>query len=596
MVCHLYQNTIKTFPNIYIDIYSGITTEDVILPALWTHINNEGKSMRFYLKMLQTDEHCVSEHASTIILFCNASVSILNMLDEKEMYEIQKPFELSQLAEIAKFANLFCFNAIWRKHLVIKDPKSNPIFDAVYQLLSVLYSCDMRRSFTSHIKKFWIAPDVKSNFLISQFESNESNAKFMLNYMSHLIPLLDRVDFFRRIVAREKENYSSPTMAITIERSHLIEDGYRQLNNMNPKELRNTIRIKFINAQGLDEAGIDRDGVFKEFLELTLKKVFDPQLNLFITTENNYVFPSPTSSIHDEHLQLFTFVGKMLAKAVYEGIVTDLQIAPVLLSIIANKKLSGLTELSQLDPPLYKSLTYLKHYKDSDDVADLDLTFSVDEDRLGTITTVDLIPGGRHVNVTNENKIRYIHTMANYKVFKQTREQNAAFVRGFQTVLDQTWLNFFSPHEIQYLIAGNSDDFNISDLRYNTHYYGGFHSNHKVIKWLWDILENDFTNEERHLFIKFITSCSQPPILGFKYLNPQFSIRCVEANEDEDPGDTLASVVRGFFAIKKKVNATRLPTASTCFNLLKLPNYSRRSILLDKLRYAIHADTGFENI
>ena len=33
--------------------------------------------------------------------------------------------------------------------------------------------------------------------------------------------------------------------------------------------------------QGLDEAGIDETGVFKEFLEETLKLAFDPDLNLF---------------------------------------------------------------------------------------------------------------------------------------------------------------------------------------------------------------------------------------------------------------------------------------------------------------------------
>ena len=36
-----------------------------------------------------------------------------------------------------------------------------------------------------------------------------------------------------------------------------------------------------IVLQGLDEAGIDQDGVFKEFLEETIKRVFDPSLNLF---------------------------------------------------------------------------------------------------------------------------------------------------------------------------------------------------------------------------------------------------------------------------------------------------------------------------
>lgn len=33
--------------------------------------------------------------------------------------------------------------------------------------------------------------------------------------------------------------------------------------------------------QGLDEAGIDETGVFKEFLEEILKLAFDPDLNLF---------------------------------------------------------------------------------------------------------------------------------------------------------------------------------------------------------------------------------------------------------------------------------------------------------------------------
>lgn len=37
----------------------------------------------------------------------------------------------------------------------------------------------------------------------------------------------------------------------------------------------------FSFVQGLDEAGIDQDGVFKEFLEETISTVFNPSLNLF---------------------------------------------------------------------------------------------------------------------------------------------------------------------------------------------------------------------------------------------------------------------------------------------------------------------------
>lgn len=61
----------------------------------------------------------------------------------------------------------------------------------------------------------------------------------------------------------------------------------------------------------------------------------------------------------------------------------------------------------------------------------------------------------------------------------------------------------------------------------------------------------------------------RPPLLGFSHMEPQFSIRCVEVSEEEDVGDTIGSVIRGFFTIRKKEPLNRLPTSSTCFNLLK---------------------------
>lgn len=32
---------------------------------------------------------------------------------------------------------------------------------------------------------------------------------------------------------------------------------------------------------------------------------------------------------------------------------------------------------------------------------------------------------------------------------------------------------------------------------------------------------------------QFVTSCSRPPLLGFAYLKPPFSIRCVEVSDDQ---------------------------------------------------------------
>lgn len=53
--------------------------------------------------------------------------------------------------------------------------------------------------------------------------------------------------------------------------------------------------MKFVNDLGVDEAGIDQDGVFKEFLEEIIKKVFNPALNLFKVNQNPAGWPQKSS-------------------------------------------------------------------------------------------------------------------------------------------------------------------------------------------------------------------------------------------------------------------------------------------------------------
>ncbi|TKR77640.1 hypothetical protein L596_018573 [Steinernema carpocapsae] len=595
VICQLYQNALLTLVNIQTDILSGLCREDYLLPLLWSCVcsASSDSGLTFYLNLLASDREQTLPHFAPLMLFADTAASVISILDEEEMYERGTPFSITQLCSIAKFANAFCFKAVWNDLFDYKSVKKSPLFSAVYLLCMTLYNRDSRRSFTQH-PKFWNAPDIKSNWLISEFEKKSGRGVYLMTNMSHLVQLKERMVLFRKLVAADKDANEVPSTMITVERQRLVEDGYRQLASLNPQALKATIRVKFINQQGLDEAGIDQDGVFKEFLELTLKKVFDPSLNLFKSTSNSQLYPSATSNVHEDHLALFQFVGRMLAKAVYEGIVVDVQLAAVLLATVLQRRLCAFDELSLLDPDLYKSLTYVKHYKDSEDVSDLALTFSATEDFLGQLKTIDLIPGGRLIQVTNENKIVYIHKMAQYRVFSQTKEQCRWFVSGFQSILNASWIGLFAPQELQILISGQHADIDLADLRKHVQYYGGFHNNHRLIKWLWQILESDFSAEERQLFVKFVTSCSRGPLLGFSTLEPPFSIRCVEVSDDQDQGDTLASVVRGFLAIKKRQPSSRLPTASTCFNLLKLPNYNKKSTLLQKLRYAIHSETGFE--
>lgn len=47
-------------------------------------------------------------------------------------------------------------------------------------------------------------------------------------------------------------------------------------------------------------------------------------------------------------------------------------------------------------------------YSNNDIEGIIELPFAVDDEKFGERTTIDLVPGGRDINVTNENKGRYV--------------------------------------------------------------------------------------------------------------------------------------------------------------------------------------------
>uniref|UniRef100_A0A158P9B2 HECT-type E3 ubiquitin transferase n=1 Tax=Angiostrongylus cantonensis TaxID=6313 RepID=A0A158P9B2_ANGCA len=591
LVCQLYMTALSTMANMKNEIIAGICREDRILRQLWSYLVRWGNQARYVssssstpsplnaaLVLISTPQNL---HAAPLMLFADAAAIVISILDEEELYERALPFTLEELVHIARFCNYFCFRAVW-SGCVDDRSSDHGLFASIHQLCMVLHVRDSRRTFVND-PKFWlrISRDVKSSVLMGEFEKKTPRGMLLMRRMSHLVSLKERMLLFRKFVSADKvslngqcSTISSATL-ITVGRNRLVEDGYRQLSMLSTRALKSTIRVKFVNQQGLDEAGIDQDGVFKEFLELTIKKVFDPALNLFHSTAGGVLYPSATSSVHEDHLALFQFVGRILAKAVYEGIVVDVQLAPVLLAaMLGGRRLCAFDELSQLDPELYRNLTFVKKY--DGDVSDLALTFSIDEDFMGKINTVDLIPGGRTIQVTSENKIDYVHRMAHYRVFSQTKQQCRAFVAGAQSVLNPAWLFLFAPYELQFIISGYTSDIDLADLKKHVQYYGGFHGSHRLIKWLWEIVEKDFTPEERRLFLKASSATFSRFLKFFFFLN-------------------MAPLLCHYIFISNGYCCNSFLTlASTCFNLLKLPNYNKKSVLLSKLRYAIHSETGFE--
>ncbi|RSH92214.1 hypothetical protein EHS25_008629 [Saitozyma podzolica] len=393
----------------------------------------------------------------------------------------------------------------------------------------------------------------------------------LLNNLPMAVPFQTRLQVFRQFVETDRrrlglERYSTRRRyrhQATIHRTSLAEDGFRQLNGLGPA-LKGTIEISFIDKWGQEESGIDGGGLFKEFLTNLSKEAFDTNRGLWLSTDQNELYPNPHSYATEAHqLSWYGFIGRVLGKALYEGILVDVSFAGFFLAKWLGRQ-SYLDDLNSLDNELYKGLIILKNYAKPEELA---LNFTVTEEEFGLAKSIDLVPGGSEIGVTAENRHEYIQLVCKYKLDKQIAQQSRAFFNGLSDIIDPKWLRMFDQHELQQLIGGEETLIDIDDLRAHA-VVSGF-PNDNTIRLFWKVVKG-FNQEQRRALLRFVTSCSRPPLLGFEYLNPNFGIRFGGGDD------------------------TRLPSASSCANLLKLPGYNDEYTLRSKLLQAITSGAGFD--
>ena len=104
-----------------------------------------------------------------------------------------------------------------------------------------------------------------------------------------------------------------------------------------------------------------------------------------------------------------------------------------------------------VDAEFYRSLKWIL---DNDITGILDLTFSAEEESFGEIVEVDLKPGGRDIEVTEENKHEYVELITEWRISKRVEEQFKAFIDGFNELIPQELVNVFDERELELLIGG----------------------------------------------------------------------------------------------------------------------------------------------
>ena len=411
-------------------------------------------------------------------------------------------------------------------------------------------------------------------------------------------------------------------LVLDVTRQSPLEETLDQLWGQEKRKLLKPLKVRIGILEG--EVGLDQGGVTYEFFRLILAEAFKPhhgKLNylqssslakeragMFTVDEQTGMTWFQPASL--EPLWKFEMIGVLFSLAVYNGITLPVTFPLALYDYFLNQAYNS-GDIDAIDyiadgwPILAKSFhEFLSYQGEVSDLFMRDYTFSFSA--FGQTIDVDMQafhdvewpepsidkpdpwtiglhveklhlndPSWRHLRngrtvpptVTNETREQFVDDYVKWLTYRSVAPQLQAFTRGFHTCLHPASLTFFVPETLRALIEGSSHTISPSLLRsLSVQYDAPYSPTHPTIKDFWSIVEG-YSQDELKRLLEFVTASERIPITGYESI--KFEIIRVD-------GDT-----------------ERLPTSSTCFGKLWLPQYGSREKLREKLGVAIKNSEGF---
>ncbi|KAH9496020.1 Ubiquitin-protein ligase E3A [Bulinus truncatus] len=417
-------------------------------------------------------------------------------------------------------------------------------------------SIDIGLDYTNHR----LEPENKFSFVPYSFILTTASKHTFMYYDNRIRMLQERrTAFVQTLVHGGPPN---PFLRVRVRRDHIIDDALVNLEMIameNPSDLRKQLFVEFDGEQGLDEGGVS-----KEFFQLIVEELFNPDIGMFTYNEDSHHFWF--NSLSFENDAQFTLIGILLGLAIYNSCILDIHFPMVVYRKLMGKK-GMFADLYDVDPILMSSLKAMLEYTEDSFEDVFDQTFRIGyHDVFGNSLTYDLKENGDSTPVTQENKQEFVDLYCDYLLNKSIDQQFRAFKRGFLMVTSESPLKqLFRPEEIELLVCG-SRVLDFHALEEATEYDGGFTAESSTIRNFWKVV-HDMVEDDKKKLLQFTTGTDRVPVGGLSKL------KMIIARNGPD--------------------SDRLPTAHTCFNVLLLPEYPTVEKLRDRLLKAINYSKGF---
>ncbi|KAH8876262.1 Ubiquitin-protein ligase E3A [Schistosoma japonicum] len=231
----------------------------------------------------------------------------------------------------------------------------------------------------------------------------QTSSKSVLLYYDNRMRMLDE----RRGVLMHTFFMDTPEMPffkVRVHRDRIVEDALLILEIAcleNPGDFKKQLLIEFEGEQGIDEGGLS-----KEFFQLIIERIFNPDYGMFILDEEtqNYWFnPVPIDDMERE----YCLIGTLLGLAIYNDVILDINFPSVLYRKLVGK-LGTFEDLFDAKPTLAQGLKSLLEYEYDNIEEAFGCSFVINYlDPFGSVITHELKPNGATIPVTKENRKVY---------------------------------------------------------------------------------------------------------------------------------------------------------------------------------------------
>jgi len=319
----------------------------------------------------------------------------------------------------------------------------------------------------------------------------------------------------------------------------------------------------------------------------------------------NGLFPSPISPEEtpgrEAHsltvCRYFRFLGMLIAKALVDNRILPLPLSQAMLKLCRGERLSA-WDLWEVDPSLAEHLHRLTAVATEAQIIDKDTTIILEERRalkddlqldgvkikdlclnftVPGFPAIELFPGGTSVAVTIFNLSDYIKRVAWMLLETGIKDQVNALLEGIDKVFKHSQLNAFTLTELEAMVCGQIERWTVEYLKEVTLYNSD--SGTVIITNFFEVL-SEFDADWRRLFVLFLTGAPHLPAGGLQQLQPRLTLVVQDANATFEDSGSLQD----------------LPTVSTCTHSLKLPNYSTKELLKEKLEQALSDGQAYFHI